>query len=188
MDSIFSYIPSIYSIRDQHFAPFLFGTHDNQDLKELHISIMKKCYENGDPVTMVYENEIQLTRNLADINNNEIQRLCMTNTDWDVLILGLNNIPETTLLDGYSNIARIPDTKTWYTDYIYIASQRFMKKVVNGDMSIIHTYVYLNTFCTNSKTPIDQHEHCYKTVGRVSNMTQASPAFTSYIWKPSTLL
>jgi hypothetical protein len=181
MDSIFGYISSIYSVRDKKSVPFyspagaVFDTLDN-----VHKSVLKHSYDKGDASAMIFENEMSLTRNLEDVNNNEIKTFLITNTDWDILILGQNNLPNVELVEGFTRIYKLNDS-SYNTRYIYIASRRFMQKIKNGDISSISTYVYKPTFITNFA--IDVNANVYQ-VGLITDIMYANVLDVKYKWSP----
>ena len=111
MDSIFTYIPSIYCIRNTHFTPFIL-TSGLSHIPKIHKSILTKCYNDGVLATMIYHNEIIITRDLANINDNEIQQFVLTNPKWDILILGVNSIENVVPLSGYKNITQLDINKS----------------------------------------------------------------------------
>jgi hypothetical protein len=54
-----------------------------------------------------------------------------------------------------------------------------MKKIADGDLSLINTFIYNNTFCTNMP---DVKTTQYYTIGKISTLVSAVPTSVSYKW------
>ena len=106
--------------------------------------------------------------------------MILSNNDWDIIIIGDNNISNKTLQDGYTRIYKVNDN-TFYSQYAYIASRRFMQKVKTNNMSTINTYLYTPTFMTTMGNPSTTNEYM---IGLTSNIITANSLHLSYEWSP----
>jgi hypothetical protein len=181
---IFNYLSSIHSIRNINntpLAPSQFII--SKPLPDIHFDLFKYTYDQGDNTTLIYENEVTLIRNLEDISNNEIRTLILTNNDWDIIIVGDNNIDNKTLQDGYKYIYKVNDN-VFHSQFAYIASRRFMQKVKNNDISTINTYLYTPTFLTTVSVPSTSTQHI---IGTVLLINHADTLHFNYHWSPTNI-
>ena len=176
----------LVGVRSDDFTPLLTRkTIEESESVNVHKRLLSKVGELGVPCVLVFENEIYLTRSLADVNNNEIKHLVMTNTDWDILILNkLSTNLQVTLSDvaGYNLIKKIdqPCQFDKVCDRVYIASARVMEKIKLGEsVDYLSVYVYTNPFINNliSKSASNKYS-----VGVVTNISVLRPVEIKYTW------
>lgn len=181
MAEVFQYINAMYCIRDDKFNPI----HDptliqTNDLTPVHRQILSKGYDDGNLNALVFQNELVFTRELADVNNNEIKMFLMTNTTWDILVLN----PRTDLplqeVPGFSHVHKVT-RDDFIIDKVYLASRRFMQKVKNNVNTGIETYYYDNTFVN----ALDSEDTNYRVkVGKITNVQVLKNDEIKYNWMP----
>jgi hypothetical protein len=182
----FNYLSGIFGIRSDGNVPFISNNLKiEKPIHNIHIDVLKYCYDYGYTTALVYENEISLTRDLEDIENNEIRTFMMSNNDWDILIIGLNDIPFTSLVNGYTRVFKVNDNSTFYSEYAYIASRRFMQKAKTGNMNALNTYLYAPTFFKNIGNEAKSNIHI---VGAATNVIIADKIKAKYTWHPVNLV
>jgi hypothetical protein len=179
MAEVFQYINAMYCVRDDKFNPI----HDNKliptnDLTQVHRNILKKGYDDGNTNALIFNNELFFTRELADVNNNEIKQFLMTNATWDVLIL--NPRDDLPLLDygTFQHVHRV-NRDDFIIDKVYLVSRRFMLKVKNNIMTGIETYYYDNTFVDS--IPSDDNNFNV-VVGKITNVAVLKNGEIKYSW------
>lgn len=181
MNNILSYIPSIFCIRNDKFVPFRTSGAVPTNLLACHKNILTYCFDKGLQAAMIFENELSMLRDLEDINNNEIKTFLQSNTDWDMLIIGVNEITDCSPVKGYSRISVLNNTNKFITSYVYIASRRLMDKIKRNDRSEVKTYVYSPSFLTNMKD-VDSSSLKAYLFGEVTNINIANTEKVSYNW------
>lgn len=186
MDNIFNYIPEIYCIRTKKYLPFASKYIQSSSLFNLHKQLLSNLADQNVHACMVFENEIYLIRELLDVNNNEIKDFIMTNTDWDMLIIGQNNIQDITPVQNFSRIFKFNDSTQLLTSYVYIASYRLLNKIKNNNRSDLSTYIYSPTFISNieqsSSSTVKNSDHYM--IGHVTDITSANMETVKYKWTP----
>jgi hypothetical protein len=179
---IFDYLSAIYGIRNTKNTPFIASQYKIQkSLVNVHLDILKYSYDHSASTALIYENELSLIRDLEDVTNNEIKQFMMTNPDWDILIIGLNEIVNKTLQNGYTRIYKVNDSTTFYSQYAYIASRRFMQKAKTNNLASLNTYLYTPTFAKNLGNTSTSNIY---TVGLATNILLADSINMKYTWTP----
>lgn len=182
---ILKYIPIIVGIRNHDFTTLITPqTITDNDLCNIHKRVIKKFHDINMPCGLIFENEIYLTRNLANINNNEIKTFVQTNSDWDILVISdLKTATTLNAVDGYSRIKQITEKNNFsnYYNHIYIVSARFMTKVVNDESTDnINLYVYTAPFLDNLKTKSKVNKY---TIGEVTDISILNAIQVKYTWR-----
>lgn len=178
MDNIFTYVPIILGIiNDVHSHFKTRNTITDNNIKNIHTRLLSKLYDNNIPCALIYENELSLTRNIADVNNNEIKNFVSTNVDWDILYIG--NISEpSTAIDGYSFIEKLSTTQ-YDNHVVYLASSRLMEKAKNNNLTTLNVYKYNSPFITNLILPVQSNRY---TIGRVNHIFKLQANTIKYSW------
>jgi hypothetical protein len=179
---IFDYLSGLFCIRSSGNTPFIATQFKlSKPLRNVHLDVLKYCYDNGYSTALIYENELSIIRDLEDINNNEIKNFMLSNTDWDIMLIGVNEIPYTSLVNGYTRVFKVNDASTFYSNYVYIASRRFMQKAKTNNLTSINTYLYRPTFITNiGNIP----KASVYTVGTVTDIIEVDDSMLKYKWTP----
>lgn len=177
---IFTYIPIIIGIRNDDFSPLITPKTIRENNKHtLHKRLLISLHNfHSYPCALIFENELYLTRNLADINNNEIKQFITTNTDWDVLVLSEINEPHTDV-DGYDIVKKITNNTTLFDSHVYLVSARFMQKVKNNTLSDIQTYMYSLPFLSNVTSNCTSNKY---TIGRITDISILRRQELKYRW------
>jgi hypothetical protein len=179
MAEIFQYINAIYSVRDAEYNP----VHDSRiittdNLTSVHTRLIKTAYDAGNTNALIFDNELYFTRDLADVNNNEIKQFLMTNPTWDVLIFNpRDNLP----LETYGSFVHVHKvtSDTFNIDRVYLISRRFMQKVKDNITTGIETYYYDNTFVDS----MPSKDSLYKViVGKLTNISVLQNGEIKYNW------
>lgn len=178
--SLFSYISLIVGIRDDEVSHIVTpNTIYENNPQNVHKKLLAKLADDGINNVLVFENELLLTRQLGDINNNEIETFMAANNTWDLLLLSpftsVNSVKES----GYTLISKVSDTTTFYSSNIYIASHRFMTKLKNNDLSSIQTYKYDSPFLNHIQ---NRFNHNKFTIGKISIITSLTVRDLKYKW------
>lgn len=181
MAEVFQYINSMYCIRDEPFNPIRdANVIATTDMTSIHKSILTKAYDDGNTNALLFQNELFFTRQIGDVNNNEIKRFLGTNSTWDVLIMS----PRTDLallpVATYTHVHRV-DRTDFIIDKVYLVSRRFMQKVKENTLSNVETYFYDNTFVNAASTVSTQHR---VKVGKVQNVQLLATDVIKYVWTP----
>lgn len=182
MADIFKYIPLVLGVRNNNFSPFVSqNTISSSDVQEVHKSTLATCSTKSLPCVLIFENELYLTRNLADINNNEIRDFILANNvPWDLIIV--STVPDTCTLsdiEGHALLKKMDDTSVFLYDKVYIASASFMQKCKNNDLSNIQTFVYTQPFLASVKSEIHNNKFI---VGQVKNIMVLKSSEVKYTW------
>jgi hypothetical protein len=180
---IFSYIPVMISIRSKEFMPPLTSMNlvEEATCPLIHKRVAKKLGADKYPCALVFDNELILTRNLADTNNNEIKLFVTSGTPWDILILGKCDL-EATVVPGFTLVEKLSDTTTFFNEYVYLISHTMMQKIIDNNLSVINTFKYTDHFLTSVKGNIIGGTHYV--VGKISAITHAKQNNIGYIWTP----
>lgn len=184
MAEIFQYINAMYCIRDSEFNPIHDSTIiETTDLTPVHKKIFSKAYDDGNLNALVFQNELMLTRELGDVNNNEIKEFLMTNTTWDILVLNARTDLPLVDVPGFTHVHKVT-RDDFIIDKVYIASRRFMQKVKNNVTSGIETYYYDSTFLS----ALDSKDGDYKVkVGKIIDVNILENDEIKYKWTPFSL-
>lgn len=184
MAEVFQYINAMYCIRDSEFNPIHDPTIiDTIDLTPVHRQILSKGYDDGNLNALVFQNELVFTRELADVNNNEIKQFLMTNTTWDILVLNPRTDLPLETIAGFTHVHKVTRDE-FIIDKVYLASRRFMNKVKNGVTTGIETYYYDNTFVN----ALDSKDGNYRVkVGKIINVSILANNEIKYKWVPFAL-
>lgn len=179
MDNIFTYVPIMTGIINDLFSHFKTkNTITDTNIKNIHKRLLSKLYDNNVPCALIFENELSLTRNIADVNNNEIKNFVSTNTDWDILYVSTVNessIP----IDGFTLIQKLNNTATYDNNAVYLASARFMAKCKNNDLTVLNVYKYTKPFITNLIIPVSSNKY---TIGKVNHIFKLQESTLKYSW------
>lgn len=180
---IFSYIPVMISIRSKEFMPPLTSMHiiEEATCELVHKRVAKQLGADQYPCALVFDNELILTRNLADTNNNEIKSFITSGTPWDVLILSNCDL-EASPVPGFTLVEKLSDTTTYFNEYVYLISHTMMQKIIDNNLSSINTFKYTNPFLTSV-----QGKHVGGTkyvVGKISAIRHAKQNSIGYVWNP----
>ena len=177
---ILSYLDAIFSIRSIENIPIVYDKAVlHESLRDVHLDLLRYCNTKNYNNAFIFTNEISLIRDLEDTVNNEIVAFITTNIDWDVLIIGINELPNISLIDGYTRIYKFGDTTSFHNEFGYIASKRFMEKVASNNLEIINTYIYKPTFLNNS--PIESTSEKY-VVTQADNLSIVEADHIQYRW------
>ena len=179
MENLFSNFSSIFCIRSSSLTPFITSaTVVNTSFINLHKLLLQYCYDKNFANVLVFENEITLLDSLTDSQIAELTEFIDTNKEWDVLIIGKNDL-STIPVNNLSYISHLKSTTTWVTASVYVASNKFMKKVKTNHRSMINTYVFNPAFVKNTSF-LNQNNNY--TVGQISNMVPAAKENITYCW------
>ncbi len=177
---LFPYLSLIVGIRDDEVSHIVTpNTIHEINPQEVHKKLLAKLANDGISTVLVFENELYLTRDLGDVNNNEIATFIATNNTWDLLILSPFSSYRTLKESGYTLISKLLDTTTFNSNSIYIASNRFMNKVKNNDLSFIQTYKYDSPFLNHIQ---NKFTHNKFTIGKISDINTLSVRDFKYKW------
>jgi hypothetical protein len=177
---ILSYLDAIFSIRD--LESIRISSQDailNEPLNDVHRDLLKYCYLKNYNNAFIFNNEISLIRDLEDTANNEIVSFIQTNIDWDLIIIGINELTDITLIDGYTRIYKLNDTTTFHNEFGYIASKQFMEKVINNQLTDLNTYVYKPTFLNNTPSQSTSEQYI---VTQADNLSVVEEDHIKYVW------
>lgn len=179
MDNIFTYVPIMTGIINDLFSHFKTqNTITDNNIKNIHTRLLSKLYDNNIPCALIFENELSLTRNIADVNNNEIKSFVETNTDWDILyVSNVNKL--STKISGFTFIEKINDNTTYDNNAVYLASSRFMAKAKNNDMAVLNVYKYNKPFITNLIIPVTSNKY---TIGKINHIFKLQESTLKYSW------
>lgn len=177
--SVLSIIPYVFSIRDASYSHIDAGNNiDASSVVDVHKQLLSTLANKSIPLALVFQNELLFSRNLEDINNNEIKSFLETNSDWDILILGKYSQNDVTVVDGFSRIYRIANTSQFQNELVYIASARFMNKIKNNESSFVK-YVYSPSFIENIQVPMTTHNYV---ISKIDNVIKATGGNLKYVW------
>lgn len=178
----FEYLSGIFGIRSAGNIPFIASQYKmTKSLRDVHFDVLKYGYDNGLNTALIYENELSLLRDLEDVTNNEIKNFMIGNTDWDIVLIGYNEIPFKSLVNGFTRIFKVNDASTFYSQHAYIASKRFMQKAKTGNLTTINTYLYSPTFLKNIGNVATSQIY---TVGLINDIIEADDLTLRYKWIP----
>jgi len=182
--SVLSLIPYVFSIRDASYSHIDAGNSIlSSNVADVHKQLLSSLADKSIPLALVFQNELVFSRNLEDINNNEIKTFLETNADWDLLILGTYSQNDTHLVDGFTRIFKIDNTTQFQNELVYIASARFMNKIKNNETSFVK-YLYTPSFIQNINIPMTTQHYVISKVENVLNLTGGN---LKYIWKTYSL-
>ena len=181
MAEIFQYINAIYCVRDAEYIP----VHDSRiietsDLVDVHKSLISKAYDEGNTNALIFNNELYFTRDLADLNNNEIKEFLMTNNTWDVLILNSHKNLTLETLESYTYLHKVM-SNDFNIDKVYLISRQFMQKVKNNDITNVSTYYYTNTFVDSMPS---KDSNFSVIVGKLTDVSILKNGEIKYHWTP----
>jgi hypothetical protein len=178
---IFDYLDAIFSIQIVEKLKMIYKRAIlNESLDLVHLDLLKYCNLQNYNNAFIFTNQISLISDVEEVTNNEIISFIKSNIDWDILVIGINGLTNTTLLDGYTRIYKLNnDTTTFYSEYGYIASKQFMEKVANNNLEIINTYVLQPTFLniTSAQSISDRY-----IVTKASNLSITEEKNILYMW------
>lgn len=179
MAEVFQYINSMYCIRDDQFNPVRDpNVIVTNDITDIHKRVLSKAYDDGNTNALIFQNELFFTRQIGDVNNNEIKQFLGTNSTWDVLILNERTDLPLIPVGGYTHVHRVNRTD-FIIDKVYLVSRRFMQKVKNNTLTNVETYYYDNTFVDAALSA----DHTYKVkVGKITNVQLLKNDQIKYIW------
>jgi len=181
MAEVFQYINAMFCVRDEFFNPI----HDStvittNNLTQVHRDILSKAYDDGKTNALVFNNELFFTRDLADVNNNEIKKFLMTNATWDILVLNPRTDLPTEQYGDFVHVHKVTRDE-FIIDKVYLVSRRFMQKVKNNVTTGIETYYYDNTFVDSITSP--DKDNTYKVVvGHITNVSVLTNGEIKYTW------
>jgi hypothetical protein len=181
---IFTYLPNIFCVRNDSLSPVksVDSALHAPDIAELHKQMLARFHDDGGLTgpAMVYESELILTRELADLNDNEIRNFILDNADWDMIVLSDPAVGDAVSeMPGYNLMKKFADTSKFRDDTVYIASPRLFEKMKNGDTGIIDAYVYANSFAKAHRvTTSDMY-----TVSKVTSIKSVAKREVKYTWE-----
>ena len=175
---IFSYIPVIIGVRAKDFSPVFTTTKVEDDLENVHKRLLMKLHQQGYPCALVFQNELYLMRNLLDINNNEIKTFVTSNPNWDVLIMSPFSA-ESLEVPGFEYIRKVDNNSDFFFGEIYIASEKFMKKIKDNELWNINTYMYTQPFMQDLDSSHASNEY---TIGRIIDIDHIKAGEIKYRW------
>jgi len=179
---IFDYLDAIFSIQIVEKLKMIFKRAIlNESLDLVHLDLLKYCNLQNYNNAFIFTNEISLINAVEDVTNTEILSFIQTNIDWDILVIGINELPNINLIpiDGYTRIYKLNDTTTFYSEYGYIASKQFMQKVANNNLEIINTYVLQPTFLKNLSAQSISEQYI---VTKANNLSITEENHILYMW------
>lgn len=176
---LFSYLPIIIAIRNDDFSHIHTpNTIVSNDKHDIHLRVLKKLADLPYPVAAVFENEIYITRHLANLSNNDMKNFLLTNPTWDILVVEAYTEAPSTPVEGYTLIEKVNDN-IFRSDKVYIVSSRMMQKAKNNNLTDLQIYKYTSPFIEN----VESHPKTNKyTVSRVVGITLLDTAEVKYKW------
>ena len=175
---IFGYIPIIMGVRAKDFSPVISTKKIAGDLESIHKKLLVKLKKQGYPCALVFQNELYLMRDLLDINNNEIKTFLTTVPNWDVLIMSPFDA-NTFEVPGFQYIRKVDNDNEFFCGEIYIASEKFMKKVEDDAVWNINTYIYTTPFMQDLDSISTANEY---TLGRIVDIDHIRAGEIKYKW------
>lgn len=175
---IFKYIPIIVGVRAKDFSPVLSTKKIIGTLENVHKRLLIKLHKQGYSCALVFQNELYLLRNLQDINNNEIKTFISSVPNWDILIMSPLN-SNSYEVPGFQFIRKLDNNTDFFSEEIYIVSERFMKKVEDEALWNINTYIYTKPFLQDLDSHVKSNEY---TIGRITDINHMSQGELKYKW------
>ena len=183
--TLYNYTSIAFCIRNKVNSPLpmLNAIVYNDTLPNLHKNLLVHCHNEGYMDALIYENDIHFHKDIRFINNEEIERFILKQSDWDVLIIGTNSLIGTcgaSPVNGFSTIVKLNASDIWFTEFVYIASYRLMQKLFDNKNDVqFNTYVYVDNFCKN----VDKHDNSDEyIICEIDNFSCQKPV--RYTWHP----
>jgi len=150
-----------------------------------HKQIIEYCanLETKYSSILIYENELKIDIN-KDINLDqeaEVIDFIKTNHEWDVIIIGKNNINTLIPIQDRKYIFRNTNSTAFITGSVYIVSDRFVEKLKNNNRGYIQTFVVKPEILENVVYPNPTDVYI---VGKVSDFQIKDNKSIAYKWVP----
>lgn len=178
---MFQYLKGIYNVRNSGYSLIKDkrGVTASSPI-DAHKMLLAYLYAHNKENCLVYENELQVIRNLGDVNNNEIKNFLSTVSGWDTLILSPYDGTDLEDVPGFTVLKKKSGSSTFTNTEVYIASSQFMEKVKNNNLSDLQIYVYTNPFLDSitHSARTDKYDIC-----EVVGIQKLNSEETRYQWK-----
>jgi hypothetical protein len=182
MCDIFNSVKSMYCIRDQFFNPI----RDRNDIKaddhfEIHVKLLTKVADNNDESALVFENEIFFTRNMANVNNDELKEFIKTNKTWDMILLHWRD--DQVYKEKCPNYEHMykARARNFTIGHVYIVSSRLLEKIKTLDLDNVESYYYTNEF-VKSMSYKDTEPPYHFTIGKINDVSLLTTGEIKYSW------
>jgi hypothetical protein len=178
---IFKYIPIIVGVRAKDFITVISTKKVVDTLENVHKRLLVKLRKQGYSCALVFQNELYLLRNLQDLNNNEIKTFISTVPNWDVLIM--SSLTSSFIdVPGFEFIKKLENNTDFFSNEIYIVSERFMQKIEDEALWNINTYIYTKPFLQDLDSRYSHSNVNEYTIGRITNINHMSAGELKYQW------